>query len=373
MSDDSERTLDPTAKRRADFRKQGRFAQARDAGAVTVIGATVGVLMSMRETISAAVVRLVTTCLGAVADPHNANYGSIGQLALGVLLTLVVPPIVVAGIAGLVVGFAQAGIGLHTENLGFKFERLDPIGKLRELFSPGRATKELVLVLVKVALIGAVAYEATRAELPLVLSSARQDVPDAARELGAAIARLTVKTAVAMVIVAAIDYAQSRFRIEREMKMTLREVKDEARSEDGDPKVKARMRARARALARRRMMSDVSQASLVVCNPTHIAVALRYDATDAAPVVVAKGHDDVALAIRKRAREHGIPIIENRPLARALDRDVPLGKAVKAEHFVAVARVLAFVYRLGGKRRAPRGRGAERGRSKTPPRAQLAR
>lgn len=362
MSDDSERTLDPTPKRRADFRKQGRFAQARDAGAVTVIGATVGVVMAMRETIGAAVVRLLTACLRAVADPHAFSPSVIGQLALGVLVTLIAPPIVVAAIAGLGVGLAQAGIGFNTENLGFKFERLDPLAKIKELFSPGRATKELLLVLVKVALIGGVAYEATRAELPLVLGGAREAVPEAARELGGAIARLTMKTAVAMVIVAAIDYAQSRLRLEREMKMTLREVKDESRSEDGDPKVKARMRARARALARKRMMSDVSKASLVVCNPTHISVALRYGDSDPAPVVVAKGHDDVALAIRKKAREHGIPIVENRPLARTLDRDVPVGKPVKAEHFVAVAKVLAFVYRLGGKRRqAPTRRKRDQG------------
>lgn len=353
MSDDSERTHDPTAKRRADFRKQGRFAQARDAGAVAVIVATVGVLFAMRDTISSAVVQLLTSCLRTVADPAAAREGALGQLVLGVALTLVVPPIVAAAMAGLAVGFAQAGIGFDSANLGVKWERLQPLTKLAEMFSPGRATKELALVLVKVALIGSVAYEAARSELPLAMLGAREAVPEAARELGGAIARLTLKTAIAMLVVAGIDYAQSRLRLERELKMTLKEVKDEARSEDGDPKVKARMRARARALARRRMMSDVAKASLVVCNPTHVAVALRYDANDPAPVVVAKGHDDVALDIRRRARERGIPVVENRPLARALDRDVPVGKPVKAEHFVAVARVLAFVYRMAGRRRAP--------------------
>lgn len=351
MSDESERTLDPTAKRRADFRKQGRFPQARDAGAVAVIAATVGVVMAMRGAIVAAVTGLFTASLRAVADSHDASRGELGRLVFGTLLTLIVPPIVAAAVAGLVVGFAQAGIGLSTENLGFKLERIDPLGKLKELFSPARGTKELLLVLLKVMVIGGVAYTATRAELPLVLGGSRAAFPAAAGELGGAIARLTLKTAVAMVIVAAVDYAQSRLRLEKEMKMTLREVKDESRAEDGDPKVKGRMRARARALARRRMMSDVSQASLVVTNPTHVAVALRYDANDPAPVVVAKGHDEVALAIRTRAREHGIPIVENRPLARTLDRDVALGKPVKMEHFAAVARVLAFVYKLGGKRR----------------------
>ena len=128
--------------------------------------------------------------------------------------------------------------------------------------------------------------------------------------------------------------------------MSAREQMDEARSQEGDPKQRGRLRARARALAKKRAVTNVRSAAVVVTNPTHIAIALRYEKTDVAPIVIAKGHDDVALRIRAEARKHGIPVLENKRLARALDAEVPLGHFVPAAHFVAVARVLAFVMRL---------------------------
>jgi flagellar biosynthetic protein FlhB len=155
----------------------------------------------------------------------------------------------------------------------------------------------------------------------------------------------------ALALVAAIDYAQNRFTLGREMKMTRREMTEENRSQEGDPKVKAKIRARARALARRRSLENVKKATVIVANPTHISVALRYAANDPAPILVAKGHDDFALLIRSEARKYGIPILENRPLARALDAEVSVGHAIPAAHFAAVAKILAFIYRTQGARR----------------------
>ena len=132
--------------------------------------------------------------------------------------------------------------------------------------------------------------------------------------------------------------------------MTRQEVMDEHKQSDGDPKLKARMRARARNNAKRRAMENVKTATVVVANPTHISVALRYSKTDPAPIVVAKGHDELAMQIRAEARKHGIPILENRPLARALDSEVPVGRPVPAAHFAAVARILAFVYKIKGRK-----------------------
>ena len=128
--------------------------------------------------------------------------------------------------------------------------------------------------------------------------------------------------------------------------MTRRELTEETKAQEGDPKTKGQMRSRARAMLRKRSLANVKKADVVVTNPTHIAVALRYSATDPAPVVIAKGHDDFALQIRAEARRHGIPILENRPLARALDAEVAIGRTVPGKHFAAVARVLAWVYRV---------------------------
>jgi flagellar biosynthetic protein FlhB len=123
-----------------------------------------------------------------------------------------------------------------------------------------------------------------------------------------------------------------------------------SRAQDGDPKIKGRMRARARAMAKKRSLANVRKADVVVTNPTHVSVALRYGDRDVAPMVIAKGHDQLALLIRAEARRHGVPILENRALARALDAEVQICHPIPGAHFAAVARVLAFVYRLRGKR-----------------------
>ena len=245
---------------------------------------------------------------------------------------------------------AQAGGAPNTEVVGFKLERLDPLPKLKQLFSLKHGGFEVALAVAKVVVVGGVAYSVTRDELPTLLGLWAHDVAGGSVILAGVIGRILLETVGAAFIVSAADYAHSRWKLSQEMKMTLKELKEEMRQEDGDPKLKAKMRAKARALAKKRMMMDVKTASVVVANPTHVSVALRYRNDDPAPIVVAKGHDEVALAIRTRAREHGIPIVENRPLARTLDAEVAIGHPVQVEHFAAVAKVLAFVHRL--KRRA---------------------
>jgi len=351
LSDDAEKTHDATPRRRAQFRREGKFARARDAGAVVAIAATVGLVLGTKERIGQATKDLFAVCFGALAKPQGAYSDDVRRQAWVALLTLVAPPLFATAAVGCAVGLAQAGLVFSTEQLGFRAERLDPLPRFKDLFSPKRATKELLLVIAKVVVVGAVAFSAARQELPLVLGAGQAGLGSGAADLGGAIVRVTLKTLAGMVVLALVDYAESWFRIEKEMKMSLTELKNDMRSEEGDPKVKARMRSRARALAKRRMVNAVKNASIVVTNPTHIAVALRYDDGDPAPVVLAKGHDEFALEIRRKAREHGIPIVENRPLARTLDAEVAVGKSVKVEHFAAVARVLAFVFKLHGRRR----------------------
>jgi flagellar biosynthesis protein FlhB len=189
-------------------------------------------------------------------------------------------------------------------------------------------------------------------ELLDLLTLSRAPVDVAGARIVAAGSRVVLAAVGALAAIAIVDYAQSRMRVGREMKMTRQELKDELRRNDGDPKVKARIRARARGLAKKRMLQSVKKADVVVTNPTHVAVALRYGDTDAAPVVLAKGHDDAALRIRAEARKYGIPILENRALARALDAEVRVGEAIPVAHFAAVARILAFVYRIRGRRKS---------------------
>jgi flagellar biosynthetic protein FlhB len=266
--------------------------------------------------------------------------------AAGPILAEVGPPLGACAVAAFIAGFAQAGFRPNTDALSPKADRLDPSAGFQRLFSWKKNTVELVFSLLRVGLAGYVGYRAVARELPLLLSTVRAPLVRGALACASSIGWVVVSVLFTLVILAAVDYAQSRFSIEREMRMTHGERTEETKQQEGDLKAKAKMKARARQHAKKRALSAVKTADVVVTNPTHVAVALRYGPKDAVPVVVAKGHDEVALKIRAEARKHGIPILENRPLARALDAQVAVGRPIPANYFSAVAQVLAFVYRL---------------------------
>ncbi len=350
MADDEDRTFDPTPRRVEQFRKEGKIARARDAGAVAAIGATLAVVTGTKDAIVATVEELFARTLGDPGALARGETAAVSRALWSSFLVLGVPVMVGTALATTVVGLTQAGIAPNLDLVGFKADRLNPLPKLGQLFNPKHGLFEVALALLKVVLVGGVAYAVTAEELPALLGLWAHDPAGGLTVLADAAGRILLKTLGAAALVAGADYAQSKFQLMRQMKMTLKELKDEMRQEDGDPKLKAKMKSRARALARKRMMNDVKTASVVIANPTHVSVALRYSGKDPAPLVIAKGHDEVALAIRTRAREHGIPIIENRPLARTLDAEVAVGSPVKVEPFAAVAKVLAFVYRLKKRR-----------------------
>ncbi len=352
-----EKQFEPTEQRREQFLKDGRFARARDAAGVASTFAVIGVLLGSRAAIGDTLGVLFHSCFGDLSALSRGQPGDVFRAAGFTLLAVAGPAVVAAAGASTAASLVQAGLRVNLGAVGFKPERLDPISRLRQLFAPKQAITEVLLALLRVGVVGYIAYRAAEAELPdmLGLSRASADV-SIARIVGAA-SHIVISATGALAAIAVVDYAQSRFKIAGEMKMTLQEMKEETKQNDGDPKVKGRMRARARALAKKRMLQSVKKADVIVTNPTHIAVALRYGEGDPAPVVVAKGHDDAALRIRAEARKYGIPILENRPLARALDAEVQVGHPIPVAHFAAVARVLAFVFKLrkgrrGGTRRA---------------------
>lgn len=353
-SDTGDRTYDPTDQRKEEFRKQGRFAKSRDAGGVVATAAVIAVLAGSGSRISDATRRLMRSTLGDLGALERLGPMSVLSSAAGELIALSGAAVLAAVGASIAVGLAQARFRTYTELLAPDLSRLDPTKSLGRFFSPKRAGLETMVAVARVVAVGAVAWHALSKELPLLVALARMPLDAGVPAMAGALGRLVGMVTGVLVLVAGIDYAQSWYTTSRDMKMTRKEREDEAKQSDGDPKAKARMKARAKALAKKRAMSAVKNADVVVTNPTHVAVALRYGPKDAAPVVIAKGHDEVALRIRAEARKHGIPILENRRLARALDAEVPIGRPVPAAHFAAVARVLAFVYRLRGRRAARR-------------------
>jgi len=348
---DAHRAFAPTPRRREEFRKQGRFARARDAATVAATLSVVGTLQGSRTTIGAAVDRLFRATHGNLAAFATGAYGDAFRVAGESLLAIAVPPILAAAGAGTIAGLAQSGLRLNTETMGFTLSRMNPAARIKELLSPKRAAVELILSLLRIGVIGYVAYRISLVEYDDLLTLGRVPLDVSLDAIVRAIVHVVLGATLALGVIAVLDYLQSRLRLAKEMMMTRQELMEDLRQQEGDPRLKNRMKARARALAKKRTLQQVKRADVVVTNPTHIAVALRYNDRDPAPVVVAKGHDEIAPSIRREARGFGIPILENRPLARALDAEVPVGQTIPAAHFAAVARVLAYVYRLRGRGR----------------------
>jgi len=347
VSDD--RTFDPTDARREEFRKQGRFARARDAGGVVATIAVLAVLAGTRDQIAGAAHVLCRTTLGDLGGLERRGVLPVLHGALESLVLLSGTAVAAAVGASVAIGAVQARFRTYGELLSPDLERLNPVSAFGKLFSPKRAGTETAVAVLRLAVVGGVAFHALSTELPTLTALSRVPLTAAVATMLASLGRIAGTATASLFLVAAVDYAQSFWTIANEMKMTRKEREDETRQSEGDPKAKARMKARARAIAKKRATTAVKNADVVVTNPTHVAVALRYSATDPAPVVLAKGHDEVALRIRAEARKHGIPILENRRLARALDAEVQVGRPVPAAHFAAVAKVLAFVFRLRGR------------------------
>lgn len=240
----------------------------------------------------------------------------------------------------------QVGMLFQTYSLQPDLNRINPLAGARRIFSKG-ALVELLKSLLKVLIVGWVAYLTVRQGWKRLLLTSEVALAETLILVGQMTFELGVRVALAFLILGVLDYLYQRWEYEQGLRMTRQEVKDEFKQTEGDPQVRSRIRQRQRQLAMRRMMSQVPTADVVITNPTELAVALRYDAeTMAAPVVVAKGADYVARRIRQIAAEHGVVIVENKPLAQALYRTTEVGMAIPVELYQAVAEVLAFVYRL---------------------------
>jgi flagellar biosynthetic protein FlhB len=344
--DQDQRTFEPTEQRREKFAKEGRHPQARDLGGLAATAVTFGALVAARGSLARGAHVLFARTLGDLGALDRFGVAAIAREVGPPLASEIVPVLFAASVVAVCLGAAQARFRLNVDALSIKWERLDPAAGFGRVFALSKNGVGLLLSIARLALVGGVAYEALSRELSTLLAISAAPTGAAVATAAGAIGRVVASALVALVVVAAADYAYSWFSLEREMKMTRQERIDEAKREEGDPKLKAKMKARARALSRKRALDGVKTADVIVTNPTHVAVALRYGDRDPAPVVVAKGHDELALRIRAEARKHGIPVLENRPLARALDAQASVGRPIPQAHFAAVAQVLAFIYRL---------------------------
>ena len=350
--DSGERTEDPTQQRREDFRKRGQVAQTRELGAVLMIGVGLLVILLAGQFFIREALQLFAHSVTdhVLLAARNQEWLSITKVVFTKSLALFAPVLVIFWVIGMIASITQVGFLYNEEALQFKFERIDPVSGFSRIFT-WRAIAEGIKAIIKVIVVGVLVYIVLKSEverLPYLVSFG-------AAELMTYIGTVTIKlfgsVLALMVVLSGLDYFFQRWDLEKQMRMTKQEIKEELKSREGDPLIKARIRRVQRQLANKRMMEDVPKADVIVTNPTHIAVALKYDETMVSPKIVAMGADYIAEKIKRLASEHGIPIVENKPLARAIFKTLKIGQMIPRELYTAVAEVLSYVYRLKNKSR----------------------
>jgi flagellar biosynthetic protein FlhB len=275
----------------------------------------------------------------ALAMLRQATMG-IAWAVLPLALTLMVVGVASAG--------AQGGIRVATKLFVPKFNRLNPLPGFKKMLGP-QALWEGTKALVKTTVLGSVLYMTMKDIIPVLMTAGRLPLGSLLGVLNNAALSLIRAASVAGIVMAAADYFVIRRRTNKQLRMTKDEVKQENKSSEGDPQQKAHIRGKQMAMARNRQMADVPTADVVLVNPAHVAVALRYDVEKGAPRVVAKGQGTIAARIREVASEHRIPMVQDVPLARALEKSVAVGQEIPGEFYGAVAKVLAFVMSLKSK------------------------
>ena len=346
--DAGEKSEQPTPRRRQESREQGQVPRSTDLTAAIVL-LTGLVLLNMFGPRIYAQLLALTQDIGRMSDPsagdvliwvRRAGYAALGMLWPFLSILLVV------SLAGAV---AQSGPVFTFKKLQPKLENISPMKGLKRIFSTDSLTRTL-MGLLKMALVGLVAYVSIREQIVPVLASSLIEPLGIVNFAATIVFSLALRMALILLILGLIDYFYQRWKVEKSMRMTKQEVKDEMKRMEGDPLLKQRRRQTQMRLAMQRIATEVPHADVVVTNPTEYAVALRYDeSTMTAPRVVAKGVDFLALRIRQIAQQHSVPVVQRPPLARALHAAVEVGQEVPPKYYRAVAELLAYVYQISGK------------------------
>nr|PZN59585.1 MAG: flagellar biosynthesis protein FlhB [Pseudomonadota bacterium] len=356
-TDRHDRTEEPTPKRLRDARKEGRVPRSRELTTAAVMVTAGAVLTLAGNSIGARLGEMMRgglTVTREQAFDASAMAQAFSQLAVAAL-TAVAPVLLATLIAALAAPLAIGGWAISGKAITPDFKRMSPVSGIKRMFSL-RSLVELGKALAKFGVVALVAYIVLRVNADRLMGLGSESIQAAIGHAISLAGHALIALTAALVLIAAVDVPFQLWQYKQDMRMTREEVRREHKDAEGSPEVKGRIRALQREVAQRRMMEEVPRADVVVVNPTHYAVALRYDEkTMRAPRVVAKGVDLVALRIREVASEHKVPIFEAPPLARALHRHVEIGDEIPSGFYVAVAQVLTYIFQLRAARagRAP--------------------
>ena len=347
-----EKTEEATPKKKSEARKKGQIARSKDVGlAITMVTCTLVILLLSGMIVGNLKDTMVYFLQSGMLQ--DINEMSIKSIVLTVLMKAglcILPVVVPIMIAGIVASLMQTGFLLTGEPLKPKFSKLNPISGFKNMFSK-KSFVDLLKNLAVVTVIGFIGFLYVRDNYDKILQISNTYLPSLGGQVQDLVVGIFFQVSLVLVIIAAADYfVQFKFH-QKDLRMTKQEIKEEYKQMEGDPQIKSKIKQKQREMATRRMMASVADATVVITNPTHLSIALKYEeGNNEAPKVVAKGADLVALKIKEVAKENDVPIMENKPLARMIYEQVDIDREVPQEMYQAVAEILAMVYKLKNKK-----------------------
>lgn len=343
-----EKTEKATPKKRQESRKKGQVAKSADINAAFVLFVSVMFLAFMGGWMGERLMHLFTHSLDKKLL-YDVTETSIPKLfwELSIEVAIILAPVMIAAMAAGVIGnYLQVGFLLSTEAIQMKLERINPLSGFKRIYSV-RALVELSKSLLKILLIGGVTFFILWMERDVYLRMSLVSIDASLPVFGGLAIKMGFAASLVLLFLAFLDYMYQKYDFEKNIRMSKQDIKDEYKKSEGDPKIKGKIKEKQRQMAMRRMMQEVPKADVIITNPTHYAICLKYDDTGMeAPVVVAKGVDLIAQRIKEIGREHDVVTVENKPLARTLYSRVDIGQVIPEDLFKAVAEILAFVYRI---------------------------
>ena len=349
--DQSQKTEEPTHKRLEEATKKGQIAFSREVGSLFILTALAIILIGLAPGILHDAKLLLQPYIER-PEGFAMDAGNLGDMMTDLLvgsLAIMAAPMLLTVLAALGASAVQNKFIFSASPIQPKLEKISIRKGLGRMFSM-RSVMEFLKGVIKLIIVGYIAYYAVEPKLAQIRQLPDDDVAVILIYMSSLAARMMIGICCAMFVIAVLDYLYQRYEFMKGLRMTKQEIKDEYKQQEGDPMVKQRLRGLRMERARRRMMESVPTSDVVITNPTHYAIALKYDSKEMpAPMVVAKGVDKVALRIRELAEEHDIPIVENPPLARTLHAAVKLDQEIPVEHYKAVAEVISYVFKLKGK------------------------
>lgn len=345
-----EKTEKATGKKRTDTRKKGQVVFSKDFNMAITFLATMMLLNGFGGYIFTKLQQdylYFSNYSATIDDMYNAKDISLmlGRMIIDIM-TITAPILFATMVIGILLNYLQVGFLFTTETLKFKLDKLNPVNGLKQMFSI-RSLVELAKNLVKIAILSYVAYSYLKDKMALIVEMMKMDAVHIGLNIWNLVYNLSIRISLILMIIGVVDFIYKKWQNERDMRMSKEEVKEEYKMLEGNPQVKAKIREKQRMMAMSRMMQEVPKADVIITNPTHFAVAVKYDMNKfAAPYVLAKGQDLIAKNIRKVAEENNIPIVENKPLARELYASVEIGRTIPENLYHAVAEILAFVYKI---------------------------